>query len=90
VIGDHPDRPFQSDELTARWTYIRFHHGRRGRRGNYSERELEVWARRLQRWREQAEVVAYFNNDWEAFAPQNAATLRDQLERVTEVTRSAA
>ncbi len=90
VIGDHPDRPFQSYELTASWTYIRFHHGRRGRRGNYSERELAAWARRLQGWREQAEVLAYFNNDWEAFAPKNAATLREQLERVTEATRSAA
>lgn len=90
VIGDHPDRPFQSYELTASWTYVRFHHGRRGRRGNYSERELETWARRLQGWREQAEVLAYFNNDWEVFAPKNAATLREQLERVKELTRSAA
>ncbi len=90
VIGDHPDRPFQSYELTATWTYVRFHHGRRGRRGNYSERELGAWARRLQGWREQSEVLAYFNNDWEAFAPKNAAMLREQLERVTEATRSAA
>jgi uncharacterized protein YecE (DUF72 family) len=29
VIGDHPERPFQSHELTTDWTFIRFHHGRR-------------------------------------------------------------
>ena len=90
VIGDHPDRPFQTYELTASWTYVRFHHGRRGRRGNYSARELEVWARRLQGWREQVEVLAYFNNDWETFAPKNAATLRDRLERLTEARHSDA
>jgi uncharacterized protein YecE (DUF72 family) len=25
VIGDHPTRPFQTHELTADWTFIRFH-----------------------------------------------------------------
>jgi uncharacterized protein YecE (DUF72 family) len=33
VIGDHPERPFQTHEITASWTYVRFHYGRRGRRG---------------------------------------------------------
>ncbi|HEV7460608.1 MAG TPA: DUF72 domain-containing protein, partial [Solirubrobacteraceae bacterium] len=39
VIGDHPERPFQSHEFTTDWTLIRFHYGVRGRRGNYSETE---------------------------------------------------
>jgi len=43
VIGDHPERPFQSYELTASWTLVRFHYGHRGRDGNYSARELEEW-----------------------------------------------
>ena len=75
VIGDHPERPFQAHELTADWTYVRFHHGSRGRRGNYSERELEGWARRIRAWRRRAEVFAYFNNDWEGFAVANARKL---------------
>ena len=33
VIGDHPERPFQTHEMTADWTLVRFHYGRRGRRG---------------------------------------------------------
>ena len=33
VIGDSPQRPFQTHELTAEWTFVRFHHGARGRRG---------------------------------------------------------
>ena len=75
VLGDHPQRPFQAHELTTDWTLIRLHHGRRGRRGNYSDRELEEWGARISRWRERAEVFAYFNNDWEGFAVHNARRL---------------
>jgi uncharacterized protein YecE (DUF72 family) len=81
VIGDHPDRPFQTLEATASWRYIRFHYGRHGRRGNYSEGEIDAWARRLHDWRCEGDVYAYFNNDWEAFAPRNAERLRARLER---------
>jgi uncharacterized protein YecE (DUF72 family) len=79
VIGDHPERPFQTHELTAGWTLIRFHHGRRGRRGNYSETELEEWRRRIAQWRRRTEVYAYFNNDWEGFAVRNARSLAGSL-----------
>jgi uncharacterized protein YecE (DUF72 family) len=75
VIADHPARPFQADELTADWTFVRFHHGSRGRNGNYSDRELEGWSRRIADWRRQAEVFAYFNNDWEGYAVRNGLKL---------------
>jgi uncharacterized protein YecE (DUF72 family) len=79
VIGDHPRRPFQTHELTADWTFIRFHSGSRGRRGNYSESELEEWAQRLDAWRREVDVYAYFNNDWEGFAVKNGLALRKRL-----------
>ena len=75
VIGDRPEvHAFQSHELTADWTFVRFHAGTRGRRGNYSEGELREWAARLRAWPVR-ETFAYFNNDWEGFAPQNALRL---------------
>ena len=77
VIGDHPERPFQSHEMTADWTFVRMHYGHRGRRGNYSLSELETWKRRITAWRRRAEVFVYFNNDWEEFAIRNALWLRD-------------
>jgi uncharacterized protein YecE (DUF72 family) len=81
VIAHHPERPWQPlEELTTDWTYLRFHYGARGRRGNYSETELQEWADRVRRLRERAEVFAYFNNDWEAFAPRNAVRLRELVE----------
>jgi uncharacterized protein YecE (DUF72 family) len=76
AYGDHPERPWQPLELTADWTFIRFHYGRRGRRGNYSETELQEWADRLSGVRREAEIYAYFNNDWEGFAVANASRLK--------------
>jgi uncharacterized protein YecE (DUF72 family) len=76
VIGDHPERPFQTYELTAGFTFIRFHHGSRGRNGNYSASELDTWRRRIAAWRSSVEVFAYFNNDWEGFAVRNALALK--------------
>ena len=82
VIGDHPQRRFQTYEMTASWSYVRLHQGVRGRRGNYSPGELGEWAERLHRWRGHGPVFAYFNNDWEAFAPRNALALVQLLERL--------
>jgi uncharacterized protein YecE (DUF72 family) len=79
VIGDTRERPFQTHELTADWTFVRFHHGHRGRRGNYSESELEEWARRIDRWRADVDVYAYFNNDWNAYAVANGLRLKRRL-----------
>jgi uncharacterized protein YecE (DUF72 family) len=79
TVGDHPQRPFQSHTATASWRFVRFHYGARGRTGNYSQRELDTWARRIAQWRRQTEVYAYFNNDWSGFAPANAAELKRRL-----------
>jgi uncharacterized protein YecE (DUF72 family) len=70
---------FQSHEMTTDWTFVRFHHGHRGRRGNYSHSELEEWAQRVERWRREREVFLYFNNDWEGFAIQNALWMAKRL-----------
>jgi uncharacterized protein YecE (DUF72 family) len=80
VIGDRPEvKEFQEHVFTADWTFVRFHYGSRGRRGNYSESELEEWARRFEEWNGEVEVLAYFNNDWEVFAVRNALWLKRRL-----------
>ena len=79
VIPDSPKYPFRTLELTADWTFLRFHHGSRGRRGNYSVSELEEWAQRIEAWRREVDVYAYFNNDWEGFAVANGRWLRRRL-----------
>ena len=61
---------------------MRLHHGRRGRRGNYSATELDEWAREIAPGARDAEVYAYFNNDWEGFAVRNALGLAGASGRV--------
>ena len=80
VIGDRPEvHEFQTHELTTDFTFVRFHSGTRGARGNYSESELEEWARRFETWSKHVAIWAYFNNDWEGFAPKNALWLKRRL-----------
>ena len=80
MIADRPEiHGFQAHELTAGFTFVRFHAGTHGRNGNYSHRELDGWAERLQRWAGTVDVFAYFNNDWEGYAVENALYLRRSL-----------
>ena len=79
VIADDPRRVQIPHELTADWTFVRFHYGRRGRRGNYSETELREWAARIRDLGTEADVYAYFNNDWEVFAVRNAQRMKALL-----------
>jgi uncharacterized protein YecE (DUF72 family) len=80
VIGDEASRWVSTPHVrTADWTYVRLHHGARGRHGNYSRSEIETWARRISQWRRDTEVYIYFNNDWEGYALRNARFLKDLL-----------
>jgi uncharacterized protein YecE (DUF72 family) len=81
--GDHPERPFQEDVVTADFTFVRFHFGHRRKDGAYTRGELRAWAERLAaKAADGIDVVAYFNNDWEEFAIRDARTLKRELERV--------
>jgi uncharacterized protein YecE (DUF72 family) len=87
VIGDRPEvKAFQSHVMTTDWTFVRFHYGSRGRRGNYSDSELEEWARRFEDWSDEVEILAYFNNDWEVFAVRNAIWMKKRLEQPSKVS----
>ena len=80
VIGDESSRWVSTPHVrTADWTYLRFHHGSRGRNGNFSATEIETWARRIAQWRRDTEVFAYFNNDWQGYAIRNAKLLKKKL-----------
>ena len=81
VIGDHPQRPWQPLSLTASFSLVRLHYGSHGRRGNYSKRELAVWAQRVGDLAAEADVLVYFNNDWEGFAVHNAIYMKELLAR---------
>ncbi len=69
-------------ELTADFTYIRFH-GTTGRyAGNYTDEMLETWAEQISRWTHKLRgIYAYFNNDVGGHAISNAQTLKSFVER---------
>src|SRR4051794_16257317 len=77
AIGDHPQRPWQPWVTTTDWSFVRFHYGARGRRGNYSESELKELAPKVAGLG--VPTFAYFNNDWEGFAVKNALRMRALL-----------
>jgi uncharacterized protein YecE (DUF72 family) len=80
VVGDHPERPFQTLDRTAGWAFIRFHFGRApGTKGRYAPRELDAWAARIAGWAAEGDVYAYFTNDWGAYAVRNAQELASRL-----------
>jgi uncharacterized protein YecE (DUF72 family) len=61
---------------TADWGYLRFHEGTASPWPRYSEAALGAWAERIARtWPPGAMVYAYFNNDQNAAAVADAATL---------------
>jgi len=74
VIGDAPQRRFQTRWVTAPFAYLRFHYGR-GKDGSYTERQLDEWATWIRAVSGSADVFAYFNNDWQGFAVENARRL---------------
>ena len=78
--GSAIDRPF-----VGPFVYVRFH-GTNGRyHGSYSDAALSAWAQTLAaRWRSGQPVYAYFNNDPNADATRNAATLKQMLSAMTE------
>lgn len=58
---------------TAPWGFVRFHAGGGDPFPCYRERELDAWARRVaELWPGRASVFAYFNNDLNTCAPQDA------------------
>ncbi len=79
AIPDFPGMPRRL-ELTADFAYIRFHGGRHG--PGYADQELQPWAEWIAQWAGQAQVFAYFNNDFAGWALRNAVTLWQRLEHM--------
>jgi uncharacterized protein YecE (DUF72 family) len=80
VIGDDARRELPDAKPLGPLAYLRLHYGARGRRGNYSESELDTWRRRISGWRSRRPVFVYLNNDWEGFAPADAAYLKRSFD----------
>jgi uncharacterized protein YecE (DUF72 family) len=75
----HPQLPDRID-VTTDFLYLRFHGvGQQLYRYDYSRDELARWAERIRPHLSGRTLYAFFNNDYEANAPRNAAVLRELL-----------
>jgi uncharacterized protein YecE (DUF72 family) len=83
VLADDARRPLPAPPPTADFAFVRFHWGRRGRRGNYSDAEVREWAVRLREIAGRDDAFVYYNNDWEAFAPRNGLMLERVLADIS-------
>ena len=74
--------PRLPDDLirTADEVYVRFHGPKRWYRHDYSDEELADWATKI-RDSGAKRAWVYFNNDFDAYAPKNAAGIRRTLQR---------
>ncbi len=66
-----------ADFVTAPFVYLRFHGWNGLYSGCFPDEELEWWGEKIRAWRARGlKVFAYFNNDVNAYAVQNATTLK--------------
>lgn len=79
VAVSHPKLPPDVFPTTD-FLYLRFHGlGSQLYRYNYSKEELAEWVARLRPHLKGRTLYAFFNNDYEAFAPRNAMVFRQLL-----------
>lgn len=73
--------------LTTDFTYIRFHGLQGGARHDYTAAELKPWVTHAVKCLEQdIAVYAYFNNDLNVRAPDNARAFRKSIQRKFSLT----
>lgn len=64
---------------TSKNAYVRFHGKHGWFMSSYPNRELKEWAERMKRFKAK-NVWAYFNNDFNAYAPKNCLCLKKLLK----------
>ena len=80
VIADTAGKYQMVEELTTDFAYVRLHGSTQLYASDYSDAELEHWAKRIDRWRDAGrDVYVYFDNDALGYAPRNARALAQRL-----------
>jgi len=81
TIVSHPDLPF-IPQITADFTYLRFHGKEALYSSLYSDGELKQFAKLILDWLKKGlDVYTYFNNDIGGFAPKNAIKLINLISK---------
>jgi uncharacterized protein YecE (DUF72 family) len=82
VVADTAGRYPYAEEVTADFVYVRLHGSQELYVSGYTDAELDVWAKRVARWRKsKRDVYVYFDNDAKVHAPFDAMRLRERVDR---------
>ena len=84
VIAETAGKWGYAEEITAPFVYVRLHGSQVLYGSRYTDAELDRWANRVAGWvrgRPPRDVYVYFDNDHRAYAPHDAASLRERVER---------
>ncbi len=69
-------------KVTADFVYIRLHGPRYAYEGSYDNTQLSGWASAVSTWTSKGmDVYFYFDNDQAGYAPKNAQSLKQMLEK---------
>lgn len=77
-IADTAGRYPYHETVTADFVYIRLHGSRKLYASDYSEEELQSWARKIKGWG--MDTYLYFDNDFEGYAVKNARRIREIMD----------
>jgi uncharacterized protein YecE (DUF72 family) len=80
VIADTAGKFAYAEEVTADFVYVRLHGSSALYASDYTDEELDAWARKAKRWtagENGRDVYVYFDNDAKVHAPHNAMQLAD-------------
>ncbi|MCX7832124.1 MAG: DUF72 domain-containing protein [Actinobacteria bacterium] len=67
---------------TADFSYFRFHGPETLYDSRYSEEELDEWIKLIIQFLKSGDVFVFFNNDFSAYAVENATYLKDRIEEI--------
>lgn len=79
VIADAAGLWPSYDAVTSPVAYVRLHGDTELYVSGYGEEALQDWAERIRRWRQEATVYVYFDNDVKVHAPRDAIRLAEIL-----------
>jgi len=76
-IADTAGRYPYHEVVTSDFVYIRLHGSKKLYASEYSEKELQAWAKKIKEWGK--DTYLYFDNDFEGYAVKNAKRLKEIL-----------
>jgi uncharacterized protein YecE (DUF72 family) len=83
VIADTAGKFPYAEEVTADFVYVRLHGSVELYASGYTDAELDAWARKVVRWRDDPaggrDVYVYFDNDAKVHAPFDAMRLAERV-----------